>query len=178
MGRRRRRGGPPRLLPYDFVASFGATSKNVTCADLGLVRNRSMRPYRAHVTAAIVGATQMPALYLSLFDTKNDVVGISYNCVLGATARSVSVRVPRFTDFGDYHDDGSVVMTISLGNYYNGTATVAGTIWMQFAPHKVATKVSCVYLEGPFSDRPPKSDSTTSTDEGSKEDGASPPLLL
>lgn len=150
MGRRRKKGGGGHSrIPYDFVASFAAGSKNITCADLGIVRNRSMKPVRISISAAIVSASQLPACYITLNDTKEDTLTVSRSVVLGATARSISVSAPRSTDFGDYKSDNSNVATIICPNWYNGTVTASGTVWMDYAPHKVTTRVA---LCGPYLD--------------------------
>lgn len=136
------------VIPFDFVATFGAASKQVQVADLSIVRNRSMRPVRVAVSAAVIGATQLPALVLSLYDTKEDIINVSRPVVLGSTSKTLSVSAPRGTDYGDYASDTSNVIGLNALGYYNGTLTVAGTLWMQFAPHKVPSRVAL--LSGPF----------------------------
>lgn len=150
---KRGRGGPRDVIPYDFVATFGAASKRVSPDDLGLVTNRAMRPVKASVNAAIVAHSVNPALYLSLYDTKTDIINVSRSVVLGTSTARVSVHAPRGTDFGDYSSSSSPVLDLNLANFYNGSVTVSGTIWFQFAPHKVTTKVS---LFGPFPPEDPK----------------------
>lgn len=135
------------VVNYDFVASFGSAGKKVTPADLGIVRNRSMRPLRVVANAVMCGASQSPAMYLSLYDTKDDIISVSRSVVVGNFSTRTSVSAPRGTDFGDYAADDSNVFQINLANYYNGTITVSGTIWMQFVSHKITSKVA---LLGPF----------------------------
>lgn len=161
MGRRNKRGGNRAIVPYDFVASFSAIGKSVTVSDLGITRNRSMRASRVSLSVAIVGSTQLPAAYISLYDTKEDIVNTSRSIVVGATAKNISVRAPRGTDFGDWATDNSPVFVITASNYYNGVITASGTVWIEYAPHKVTSKVA---LLGPFH-FPPTEDVPSSTDD-------------
>lgn len=139
----RRRGRRSRqVVPYDFVATFSSSSKLVQLEDLKIDRNRAMRPVRVSVSAAITGQTQLPALVISLFDTKDDIVNVSRPVTVGVSPTRLSLSVPRTTDFGGYHDDKSSVMIFNLLNYYNGTVTITGTLWMQYVAHKVPSQVA------------------------------------
>ncbi|KZC13101.1 hypothetical protein WN55_05506 [Dufourea novaeangliae] len=118
-------------------------TKDIVPSDIGLVLNRSVRPYRAVVSASIVASTQLPSFAFSMYDTKNDIIGVSPNKVLSAATVMVRLRAPWGTDFGDYATSSSI-LTLIFSGYYNGTITYSGTIWFQLAPHKVASKVSDV----------------------------------
>lgn len=146
MGRRRRSNRSRfsnTVIPYDFWGQAQGSSKIITCEDLGLTRNRTMRPVRAVCTVVWqYSGYAAPCAMLSLFDTKADVCAVSQTVICGGTSRSMSCRATRATDFGDYHSDKSNVLTIIFPGYASGTITYSGTVWIQIAPHKVATHVS------------------------------------
>jgi len=143
---RRRIFLPPNTIAFDFAGVASAASKSITPDDLELKLTRAMRPVRATCSVAITGATQLPAFYISIYGTHDkDILTVSRNVVVGSTARTITVNVPRATDFGDYPSAGNTqVIMLSFPNYYNGTITYSGTLWVQFAPHKVASKVALV----------------------------------
>lgn len=138
-----------------------------------------MRPVRVSLSVAVINGTQLPAIYISLQDTKEDTINISRSVVAGATAKFISVRAPRGTDFGDWASDNSPVFVITAANFYNGNITASGTVWIEYAPHKVTTKVA---LLGPFTsplteDVPPVRGGTTQPIRRGLEGGGSPPQV-
>lgn len=144
--RRRRRSRPAlpqRTIPFDFAGTCAAATKQISCSDLVLTRNRAMRPYKAVCRAVwqYSGYTP-PAFFIALHDTKGDVLCVSKNTVVGSSPSSVSVYAPRGTDYGDFESDVSVVLFLNFPYYSAGTITYSGTIWMQFAPHKITSRVA------------------------------------
>lgn len=141
--RRNTRRAAPRVLPFDFYSIISASTKIINVEDLGLARNRAMRPVSAKITAVSTATSQLPVCYIALYGpSDSDNIAVSANTVLGVAPRTLSVRAPRVTDFGDYASDTAPVLQVFLPGYYSGTITVSGTVWMQFAPHKVTTKVA------------------------------------
>lgn len=170
-GRRRARNGrrslPPRVIPYDFAAQYKTANKGVTLAMLDIKINRPMRPFAVRITASFsapVGVA-FPIFFFALYGPSDvDNIALSSNVALSGTTQRLYVRAPRGTDFGDYPHDGNVLQFLSSGFNQNGTFSVSGTVWMQFAPHKVATTLT---LESRLARLALMCDSTDSQKDGS-----------
>lgn len=137
--RRRRRGRRPGgrgwTLPWNFSASFGAASKQIQLSDVGLDSSRPIRVRSVNVSAVIVGHTQCPTLYLSIPSGSAATIGAySRPISIGVTPVRLSVRNPPFTDFRLF-GTADVLCQLLLKNYYNGTLTVSGTIFVDYMPN-------------------------------------------
>lgn len=75
----------PRFVPFDFYGTCSSSTKELIPSDIGLSLNRSVRPYRAQVSASIAGSSQYSVMSFAMHDTENDIIGVSLNRALSGT---------------------------------------------------------------------------------------------
>lgn len=175
MPRRRANRKGLNIVTYDFIAIFGAASKEFQCMDFGVDRGRPVRPHSISISAAIAGHTQCPALYLILVDTKEDVCATSRSIVLSTTSKRLSLRTPRSLDYGQWQADASRVGSIMCPGYYNGTITVSGSMIFEFQPHSYLHNIKLVFDESPSSQSSPAAVSEGPPAEEEDGGGVTPP---
>lgn len=143
---RRRRSGMQRVVAFDF---YGDTTANLTpidaeAANIPMTRGLRILKVVLQVSVSTNFATGM--VQLTLYDTKGDIVSVSQPTIAGNfTPRRIVVSAPRFTDYGDLNPNNAskhAFCMLSAFNFASGAIiTYAGSVFVQFLPHKVGTQI-------------------------------------
>ncbi len=151
-------------LSFDFFGTSTSSTKSITSADLTLPKSRPLRLVRVTVTFAAVGNNStygvppsFPCVQVHLHDTKGDTVAVSAVKVASFSTTTLSVRCPPGTDFGDIDTDNKTCVLLVFPGFVPGvTITYSGTIWVQFGPHRISSKVSALRVLEQFSRDDPR----------------------
>lgn len=152
---RKRRGANRPCLRYEFSYIFncGAVGgdKFVTFGDLGIDASRPCRPLRVNVNMCCSEGS-VASFTLGIYGPRvsagvssRSVVNRSRSLSIGATARTITVSIPRATDFAT-PDSGDYVFSLSCSCAQPGTGTVAhvmvsGEVTVQFEPRGHPTRL-------------------------------------
>lgn len=155
MPRRRGRGRrgkavPPRVVPFDFYGIMKSTTKLVNHSDVGLLGTRAYRihSYSVQIVCTMSGDYPTTVSIATYNSQASDLVHISRPQLVSKNIpRIIRGKIPSFIDYGDIQgtDPTRAPLLLITQQWSEGpvpTVTFSGTIWIQFAPHKVPTKVA------------------------------------
>lgn len=154
MGRKGRRGGrrnrfPARTVPFDCVGNFQATTKIINHADLGFTATRSFRVIAFRFQVVSKSSDFPVAVQVSVYNPEaSDICYVSRPSLTDHRVKVISGRLPRFMDFGDVGTKNVNTPVLIFSYVGNASGTVyptiyfTGTVWIQYAPHKIPSAVS------------------------------------
>ena len=173
--RRRGRAPPPSLI-YEFSYIMNVSTsgqRTVTFSQLGIDSAHPSRVYRVTVNACCASGS-VAALQIGIYgpristgESLRSVAARSRAIALGATARTISVVVPRTTDFDSpASDDIAFLLLCSAAQPSTGSIThimVVGECVVQYQRRSVTLDIT---IKSPDDDDPPSPGLSSPTGSG------------